>query len=252
MVRKAFSGDLIYELPKGKVEPYRLWFEYLKFAIETIPSRVDRRLYEPWGDILNSDFDEWFQKSWRNLFANQASVSLVNNIDDAQEALRDTGSILIKVRNTAPIRRQITDLTKALKVFSGTKKISQDNDPLFIIDSKRSMSLDTLRSMLKFLRLMQIHQDIELAALEYYNWADAWNKKIKVKKNDKRSPIHIPAPIGGLIRQIESHEREKNGSKRKIKKSVAYNNARSDVRRFQRKAETVVFNVARGQFPGEY
>ena len=65
MAIKAFSGDLVDELPRGKIEPYRLWFEYLKFALKTQPGRVNRKFYESWGNVETEDFDEWFKQNWK-------------------------------------------------------------------------------------------------------------------------------------------------------------------------------------------
>lgn len=252
MGRRAFSGDLLHELPKGKIEPYRLWFEFLRYAYETIPVRVDKKFYERWGDISDCKFDEWFKNNWKRLFASPASVSIIDDPADAIASLNEEGVVLIKVLNSVPLRRQIADFSKALSVFRGVKKIAQKQEPDFIIVSKRSMNLDSLRAMLKFLRLMQQYSDIEVATKSYFEWAEAWNKKIKIRKNDKRTEIYIPTPIENLIEEIKIHEQEQLGSKKKLKKSALYNNARNDMRRFHRRAEKVVLNVARGQFPGEY
>lgn len=45
MARKTFSSDYVHALPKGRREPYRLWFEYLKLAQKLVPEQVnvDRR-----------------------------------------------------------------------------------------------------------------------------------------------------------------------------------------------------------------
>ena len=37
---KAWSGDGTYVLPARKVEPYRLWFEFLKLAYKTQTSKL--------------------------------------------------------------------------------------------------------------------------------------------------------------------------------------------------------------------
>lgn len=250
--KKAFSGDLLHELPKGKIEPYRLWFEFLLYAYEAIPARVDKKFYEGWGDISDCKFDEWFKDNWKRLFAIPASVSIIDNTVDAMASLDEEGVILIKVRNSVPVRRQIADVTKALAVFRGVKKSAKKMEPEFIITSKRSMNLGSLRAMLKFLRLMQQYSDIEIATKSYFDWAEAWNKKIRMRKNDKRAEIHIPKPIEKFIEEMRIHEEEQQAKKKKLKKSVHYNNARNDMRHFHRRAEKVVLNVARGQFPGEY
>ena len=196
MARKAFSGDLVDELPRGKMEPYRLWFEYLKFALKTQPNRVNRKFYESWGNVETDDFDDWFKQNWKHLFAVPASITIISNLNDADQALNEADVLLIKVVNNSPIRRQIADFTKAL-ASQKRKKVNSEATPKYQISSKRSMSLDLLRAMLKFTQFLHIDNDIEVASRAYYKWAKEWNDKIKQKKW-KRSKIFIPAPIISL------------------------------------------------------
>lgn len=218
MASKAFSGDLIHELPKGKIEPYRLWFEYLKYALEVTPSRVNQNYYEKWGDVLNSEFDEWFKHHWKELFAVPASVAVVSDIEDAQLALSDADVMLVRVSNRSPVRRQIADFAKAINNSSVTNRARMECKPLFSIDSKRSMDLVAIRSMLKLLRLVQQHQAIELAAKGFASWANEWNNKIRIKPNDKRKEIKIPRPIQRLVTEIAMHKKNEQQQNRKLKK----------------------------------
>jgi len=250
MARKAFSGDLVDELPRGKMEPYRLWFEYLKFALKTQPGRVNRQFYESWGNVETEDFDEWFKQNWKQLFAVPASVTIITSPKDASQALSEEDVLLIKITNNAPIRRQIADFGKVL-ASQKRKKVDSDLSPKYQITSKRSMSLDLLRAMLKFLQLLQVNNDIEHAAKAYSKWAKDWNEQIKQKKW-KRQKIFIPAPIGSLADQSKKHEDKQRLSVTKEPRSGEYNTARSDVNRLRRKAEKVVSNVSKGIFPGDY
>jgi hypothetical protein len=250
MVRKAFSGDLVDELPRGKMEPYRLWFEYLKFALKTQPGRVNRKFYESWGNVETEDFDEWFKKNWKKLFAVPASVTLITSIEDANHAFNEEDVLLIKITNKAPIRRQIADFTKAL-ASQKRKKVSSEKSPRYQISSKRSMSLDLLRAMLKFLQLLQVNNDIEVASKAYFKWAKDWNEKIEQKKW-KRQEIFVPRPIKNLSERADEFEEEQKKSTVKVKRWEEYNSARSDVNRLKRKAEKVVSNVSKGIFPGDY
>jgi hypothetical protein len=250
MARKAFSGDLVDELPRGKMEPYRLWFEYLKFALKTQPGRVNRKFYESWDNVETEDFDEWFNQNWKKLFAVPASVKILTSLEDANQALNEADVLLIKITNNAPIRRQLADFTKAL-ASQKRKKISIELSPKYQITSKRSMSLDLLRALLKFLQILQVEGDIEAATKIYFKWAEDWNEKIKQKKW-KRQEIFIPKPIKNLAERSKEFEAAQKISKVKIKRWEEYNTARSDVNRLKRKAEKVVSNVSKGIFPGDY
>ena len=54
--RQRWSGDGEFVLPAGFVEPYRLWFEYLKSAYADETIEVDKAHYAPWGDVANLTF----------------------------------------------------------------------------------------------------------------------------------------------------------------------------------------------------
>jgi hypothetical protein len=60
-------------------EAYRLWFEYLRVAHTDPREEVQEALrrskdfYEPWGDITNAKFDEWWKEK-RLLFAEKYVV----------------------------------------------------------------------------------------------------------------------------------------------------------------------------------
>jgi hypothetical protein len=77
-----FWGDGHYVLPTTTVEPYRLWFEWLKLALndrvydgdsEREIRFTDRR-YDAWGDVQNTPFEDWWEDNWRTLFGMTTGV----------------------------------------------------------------------------------------------------------------------------------------------------------------------------------
>ena len=65
-------------LPYRK-EDYRLWFEYLRLALASKDQKVRKafarssRYYEPWGNVENIKFDQWWRQHER-LFEEHFSV----------------------------------------------------------------------------------------------------------------------------------------------------------------------------------
>ncbi len=80
MSQRQFAGDSSFRLPKGTIEPYRLWFEYLKVADRHPNIEVDRSLYGNWGAIEGVAFDDWWSKHWRELFATQAETAVIEQL----------------------------------------------------------------------------------------------------------------------------------------------------------------------------
>lgn len=91
MPRK-WKGDDTHRLPAQQVEPYRLWFEFLKLAAKDPDVQLDRHLYRAWGDFENQKFSEWWSEHWRSLFALDIGVRL---IVDPAEVLAEGDQCLI-------------------------------------------------------------------------------------------------------------------------------------------------------------
>ena len=69
-----WKGDQSYLLPALQVEPYRLWFEFLKLAEQDVSLTVSRPIYKSWGEYRNTDFKSWWREHWRTLFATGIGV----------------------------------------------------------------------------------------------------------------------------------------------------------------------------------
>ena len=81
---EAWGGDGRYVLPAKKIEPYRLWFEFLKAALRDPDIEVNKRLYKEWGDVDGQTFNTWWDTgAWRNLFA----VDLGNGVEVLEKGL---------------------------------------------------------------------------------------------------------------------------------------------------------------------
>jgi len=252
MARKAFSGDHVKELPKGKMEPYRLWFEFLKLAMEIQPEKVNKKVYEPWGDVTKEKFNDWFPKNWQKLFALPASLTVIESVNEAKGYFEDEKSVIIRIDKTGPVKRQIEDFKKILKLHRDTKPRSLPLRPAYEITSKRSMNNAHLRAMLRILAFNHKHKGkIDEATKAYYGWASNWNKQIEDKKW-RREKIFIPAVLKVFEREIKSYEKLIEESSLRVKKGDAYYNARRDTNRFYRKAQKILDNVSRGVFPGAF
>lgn len=250
MARKAFSGDHSKELPKGKMEPYRLWFEFLKLAKEVQPDKVDHKFYEQWGDVTKERFDDWFTKNWQRLFSTPASLTIIHSLTEAEQSLKNEENLLIRIDKTGPVKRQIEDFKKILKTHRDPNSKKSVSRPAFEIISNRSMNNASIRAMLKLLKLYyRNNQEIDEATKEYYNWASDWNRKIKDKKW-KYEPIRIPEALKKFAVEIQRHEDESAKSPKKLKRSIDYSLRRSDAGRFLRKAKKILDNVSSGKYPG--
>jgi hypothetical protein len=248
MAKKAFSGDFVHELPKGKVEGYRLWFEYLKFSLREPSAKVQGSIYEPWGDVTAAKFSEWWSKHWRQLFAVPANVRIVDSVDSATQSLTDPDVLIVAIHRAGTDSQRLDDVQKAMRLRFGRSTIKVTEKPQFEIVSKRNVHYPALRSMLRFLQLYAQKKTLEDATVAYMEWVLGWNEKIK---GTNREPSHVPKTLERFYKEINFHleDVKKYG---KAKQSQKYNNAKNDARKFLEQGRKVVANVAKGQFPGTY
>ena len=248
MARKTFSSDYIHALPKGRMEPYRLWFEYLKLAQKLTPNDINQSYYEEWGDVSGFEFDEWFEINWQKLFAVPANVTLVLNESEYKIAQADPDSIVLRISKHGTTTQKIDDLRKLLDAQFGTKLIKGNAKPKFEITAKRNVHYPSLRQKLRFLEYFQQKKTVEETTLYYLEWAQSWNKKVGAKSSRKTV---IPKSIVRFGKALIQNREEVQRIGR-AKKSPEYNAARSDMVRFLKSAQKVIQNTAHGTFPGSY
>jgi hypothetical protein len=254
MAHQQYAGDASYRLPKGAVEPYRLWFEYLKLALKHPDISVDRELYRTWDNVEEIDFDEWWSGHWRELFATRAETAVIVTEASFNEALSDPRFVVLRVALSGTKKHRMKDIEDALsgiKLPDGLGRISPSQPP-FVLSSKRSMNLKTLRGMLKYMQLYESNAwDIEAASLAYFKWAKTWNENVRSKKW-KRPLVYVPPFLFAFADEIMKRKTRKSTGPKKQNNTEEYDICRNQSRRFIRRGEKILKNVASGKFPGSF
>ncbi len=217
----------------ARKEAFRLWFEYLRIANFSKDTKVKAALivsepyYRQWEITKASKFDTWW-KTHGHLFEEKFFVRELK----AGEAPLDPDALLIEV----PLTQSPTILTKKAKELiqaafdarerterKGKKKptayyqLTEGSEPKF----------DAVREMLSVYRDVYLkHQKLKGEKL-----LEATHRYYLGRKNKRWAKI----PMALMY--------DSDGDKIR---------AMRNLRRYIQKAEKVVLNVARGQFPGEY
>lgn len=260
--KKPFRGDASHLLPAQKIEPYRLWFEFLKLALKDQTLTVDKAFYEPWGPVADADFDDWWVSHWQDLFAVDIGVRVCGRDERANDR-----ELLVKVplyQHKARTLRQLGELLDQHGVgdrlidippgqFGLSVGVSADGHPTH-------PSIRFLRNLPKVRLLLHLYRywlegqglgdrrRLEQTAMRYFKWADAWNTKIE---KTSRPRIEIPHAISAYVAFLEQR-----GNRKRIPLSELNDtdvpNHRRQIKRYIRKALHIAGNVARGEFPGRY
>ena len=105
----------------------------------------------------------------------------------------------------------------------------------------------------KYLQLYQSSEfDVEATSIAYSNWARTWNDKVRSKKW-KRPLVYEPTFLRSFIEEMSDRKAyiKRHGVKPKSN-TRKYDDLRSQARRFIRKGEKILKNVAVGKFPGAF
>jgi hypothetical protein len=256
---KAWSGDGTYVLPARKVEPYRLWFEFLKIAYKDPDIKVDKRIYKPWGDVENLTFDKWWNANWRDLFAVDAGIRLLEKDENLKGSNSAIGVRIPMSLDENTIIQEIRELIREHGI--GNREATRVKGKFALTEGSKQgfeKRMNTARCMLRlyeyWLKYAKLdkRKQVEKATLDYLDWAVDWDNQITSKGWNRPRP-NLPncfRVYGAFIRQKVAGKKS-DESMINFKEGNA-ENARREVTRFIRKARRIAENVGRGEFPGNY
>ena len=217
----------------AKKEAYRLWFEYLKVALQSPDKKVQAALvvsqpyYRPWQMSVAPKFDPWWSDH-QHLFDEKYTV---RELAHGEKAM-DPNALLLEV----PLTQSPTILTRKVKAIiqaayeqreKSERKSKKKATAYYHLTEGAEPKLDAVREMLS------IYRDVYLKnpKLRGEKLLDAVHKYYTSRKNKKWAKIPMALQHQG------GDDKER---------------AMRNLGRYRQKAEKIILNVARGQFPGEY
>lgn len=263
MTRK-WKGDEAHLLPALQVEPYRLWFEFLRLASTDTTLKISKSTYKSWGDYNTQEFKTWWGTHWRTLFATGIGVYEIT------EALPSSAEARLNV--SLPLNQDaaqtITQVRQILRERGAGQKLKDIRQGQFELSvgtvngRKVDPSTRFLRNLPKVRLLMHLYRfwlqfpdhderrRLEETAKAYCRWAGDWNRKISDRRWN-RSKIEIPAALSEYVKFLE-----RRGGRRRVslmdENETDSPNHRRQIARYIRKARRIAANVASGNFPGPY
>ena len=265
--RKRWRGNEEHRLPAQKVEPYRLWFEFLKLASKDPEIQIDKRFYQRWGSVTDADFDAWWSAHWRDLFSVDIGVRVCEPGEGTEK--HRNGDLILRIPLYQDKTRTLNQIAELLDQNGAGERLADMRQGQFHLSVGVSdghpvhPSTRFLRNLSKVKLLMHLYrfwlegqglgerQRLEQTAKRYFAWADGWNRKVRERKWKRRPLIEIPYALTEYVAYLE-----KRGSRKRV---LIYElnepdaaNHRRQIARYIRKARRVAENVGRGEFPGNY
>lgn len=208
---------------------YRLWFEYLKRAHQSDEVLVDKEFYSDWGDVLNTNFSDWWADHWTDLFAERESTPRILS-DEPTDSLNTTTKLYLEVPINKPITAVLAEIKHVIK-------------PRF--DKKLVGRKGGFPSTAKF----QITQGAEIRVPAFRMMLRCYHLKDQgVRTKD------IPEDVRERIAKIQARQKKEN---RKLASQGTFaGNAQEtlnrNVQRYIKQSKAIIRNVAAGEFPGKY
>ena len=257
---KAWDGDGTYLLPLRKVEPYRLWFEFLKLADRDPDITVDEVFYEDWGDFRNQPFNEWwYGGTWRNLYAIQGGVSVIQPTDTIQS--NDPNStLMVSIPLGKSIKDSLRDVKHLLEDYGATDQMAASPKGRYsLVDGVEKGFMKKMGKARLMLRLYGNWLDsaneegdnrIRTAAHNYYDWAKNWNDQIR-EKGWNRPYTELPFCFHYYVEDSSYGLSEGMTEKQLAEHTKASDpqNALRQIKRLVYNAGKLAANAAVGQFP---
>lgn len=246
-MRTKWSGDNSYHLPARQMEPYRLWYEFVRQAHRDSELNVDYEFYREWGDIWGKSFNDWWEEgTWRTLFAVSAKVRV---LDERQAIKNDQQSIIVSLPLGKEISETLRDVKELLEGYNAGKVLASAPQVRFSLSDgyEKAFLKYTDRANL-MLRLYRTWLDnaafdkqgrINKTAVEFYTWAKDRDEMIR-ENNYKLARPMFPFSIRTFAEALIAGE------------DTAGSNERRQFMRYLQKARSLARNAARGEFPGRY
>ena len=251
---QAWSGDGSYRLPAGRVEPYRLWFEFLKLAYRDPQISVAPDTYADWGDIADQSFNIWWKAHWRELFA---VTSTVTKLCAGATVPSDDRSITLHI----PMTGSTDAILNQVSAFLAKEGVNLKEQGQFGLSLGYEQGF--IKQMDKARRYVRLYgywlkhaacdprKRVERAARDYVGWYAKWETKVRAGSKRRITPMpYFYKTFVGYLDQKSAKKQGQGGQ-------AAYGdgnaeNARRQIVRDIRIARKIAENVAQGEFPGRY
>ena len=233
MMKKTPRPRLPYGKRGGQREPYRLWFEYLKLARASADPAVKRALsgsasyYAPWGDVTDAWFDEWW-RDHSHLFEEKLSVRRLAR----REAPSDPDALVVEV----PLALSTSALVRQVRAVI---REARDARPLAARRTRR-------RPMATYRLTEGAEPNLRAMRIELTMYRDVYLRDPKLRGKKLLDAAHAY-----YARRKSEEGRKVPGSLRPDKYGDP-TTAMRNLRRYIQRAERLVLNAARGEFPGGY
>ncbi len=235
-VSKAMATKKQYKKSDGK-EAFRLWFEFLKRAIQDKSVKINKSFYKEWGDIENTKFNDFWAANG-DMLAAKKHVELANNKITEDCLLVSVPLDLTPTQAANELRALLMEHYKSIKHKSIIRREYSINAHTEIkVSSYRAYlhTYDAQQRLLENNSAVTIKELLEEVRRFYLARTEKWSKS-------KRKVESIPAPLllGMKVNPVTGKVVNYSGEEKEAVRAV---------KRYLVMANQIIANVAIGKFP---
>lgn len=220
------------KLNNKEIQPYRVWYEYLQTALndKNYSNKVNKSFYKDWhlNLVKKQKFNQWI-KNHEHLFADSKIVDEIK----LYEGKRTPNTIMVEIPVSYTVRKIQVEIGKVVK---GKVAKTQTNKRFKIQIKKNFVS----RPFDHFLWAYQFYSLGKYKLIEIWELVDK-KQRDRQSKVSKRIENYKKTGKGIRPRVVGGRYSEKDDKNKPIITS-----------RNIKKAQTILTNVCKGIFPGNY
>lgn len=211
-VFRRIKNDKIIE---GRIQKYRLHFDYLKTCLEYSEFKVDKKHYSSWklNLVKTLSFNKWWSQHGQKIFEQE-----LDQIKEVKNTRQSNSSTFIEIPNDTPVE----------------------------------YALEKVRDILQSKKI-RVKNNIRLRPLELQIYLEAFKERKKKKSlldtakvlSEKRQRIAKTLKGKALMSDTRANKFLNN-------KTMDYFTIQRIIIRYNTKAKKILNNVCNGQFPGNY
>lgn len=229
------KGHAQTKLASRRRETFQLWFEYLRLAKKSTDGEIVEALkrsaafYEPWGDVNAESFHEWWKQKG-HLFEEQKVIRRL----ESNETPSDPTALALEI----PLNQSPTRLTRVVKALIEEAWAEQNEQHKLknktIASAKYHLAegsepkLDAIRDTLTVYRDVYL-KNTNMSTRDLLAAIEAHYKKRKLSRIG-RVPMALVLPTSNTHLSLKMR----------------------NLRRYINRAQTIMLNVANGEFPGKH
>lgn len=219
-------------------ESYRLWFEFLKRAMNDSTVKLDKGKYTAWGDYAMLSFDSW----WRQIGSAATSLEQQTFIEVVTKIPKNSTDLFIRIPAAVTTTQAVNQLRA---ILSGAKRKATALETALRIREGAEIRHAAFRA---YLVTYDAHQVLSRNCNGKRVSGDDLLREVRKLYSERTVKFMARVNAGQRVDELPPSLYGKKGASLRV---IRFDDAQAiaAVQRYLKKANEIIGNVAEGRFP---